>query len=135
MGTSKRSEDALLRGPLLIEAQRWFDQRSQDLSDQERIFITASRELRERLELEEKKRQERDLEAAQLLGRTETARANEAEKRLRTEEELRWREVEGAQELARTEAKAARSLRAYLDFGNSCFPGRWRSNIRFLATR
>jgi hypothetical protein len=49
---AKRSEDALLRGPLLIEAQRWFDQRSQDLSDQERIFITASRELRERLELD-----------------------------------------------------------------------------------
>ena len=43
------SDEALLRGPLLIEAQKWFDQRSQDLSDQERKFISASRELRERL--------------------------------------------------------------------------------------
>src|SRR5208282_3673953 len=42
------SDEALLRGPLLIEAQKWFDQRSQDLSDQERKFISASRELRER---------------------------------------------------------------------------------------
>jgi WD40 repeat protein len=44
----EKHEDTLFRGPLLTEAQKWFDQRSQDLSDQERIFITASRELRER---------------------------------------------------------------------------------------
>ena len=45
---AQESDEALLRGPLLIEAQKWFDQRSQDLSDQERKFISASRELRER---------------------------------------------------------------------------------------
>src|SRR6202022_1515353 len=39
----QESDEALLRGPLLIEAQKWFDQRSQDLSDQERKFISASR--------------------------------------------------------------------------------------------
>jgi hypothetical protein len=46
---AQESDDALPRGPLLIEAQKWFDQRSQDLSDQERKFISASREERERL--------------------------------------------------------------------------------------
>jgi len=45
---AQESNEALLRGPLLIEAQKWFDQRSQDLSDQERKFISASRSLRER---------------------------------------------------------------------------------------
>src|SRR5271165_3941853 len=45
---AQESDEALLRGPLLIEAQKWFDQRSQDLSDQERKFISASRALRER---------------------------------------------------------------------------------------
>ena len=53
---AQESEEALLRGSLLIEAQKWFDQRSQDLSDQERNFISASRELRERLTRQEKER-------------------------------------------------------------------------------
>ena len=43
---AEESDEALLRGPLLIEAQKWFDQRSQDLSDQERKFISASRAAR-----------------------------------------------------------------------------------------
>jgi cellulose biosynthesis protein BcsQ/energy-coupling factor transporter ATP-binding protein EcfA2 len=44
------SDDALLRGPFLIEAQKWMDLRNQDLSDEEREFISASRVLRERRE-------------------------------------------------------------------------------------
>jgi WD40 repeat protein len=72
----QRSEEALLRGPLLIEAQKWFDQRSQDLSDQEREFISASCALRERLTLEERQRQEHELQAAQKLARTEAERAD-----------------------------------------------------------
>jgi hypothetical protein len=59
-----KDEGALLRGPLLIEAQSWFDKRSQDLSEEERSFINASRALRERLDGEEKKRQEKELEDA-----------------------------------------------------------------------
>jgi hypothetical protein len=78
---AQESNEVLLRGPLLIEAQKWFDQRSQDLSDQERKFISASRTLRERLVREERERQERDLEAAQRLARAEADRAEEAEKR------------------------------------------------------
>jgi hypothetical protein len=43
-----KDEGALLRGPLLIEAQKWLDKRSQDLPEEERSFINASRALRER---------------------------------------------------------------------------------------
>src|SRR4029077_7782104 len=80
------------------------------------------------------KREASKLEAAQRLAQADAARAEEAEKRLRTEEELRRREVEGAQELARTEAKAARSLRrltwilaavAFLAVGGAIF-GFWQ---------
>src|SRR6516225_2961607 len=62
---AQESNEALLRGPLLIEAQKWFDQRSQDLSDQERRFISASREETERLAQEEKERQQRQLADAE----------------------------------------------------------------------
>jgi hypothetical protein len=82
---AQESAEALLRGPFLIEAQKWFDQRSQDLSDPERKFISASRALRERLAREERERQERALEAAQDLARAETARAAEAERATRAE--------------------------------------------------
>ena len=52
---TQESDETLLRGPLLIEAQKWFDQRSQDLSDQERKFISTSREQRERLARERRR--------------------------------------------------------------------------------
>jgi hypothetical protein len=58
----QESGEALLRGLFLMEAQKWFDQRSQDLSDQERKFISESRTLREQLARDDKERQERDLE-------------------------------------------------------------------------
>ncbi|MEY2536312.1 MAG: hypothetical protein QOG67_52, partial [Verrucomicrobiota bacterium] len=45
---AQESDEALLRGPLLTEAQKWFEQRSQDLSDEERKFISASRAVAER---------------------------------------------------------------------------------------
>jgi hypothetical protein len=37
-----------------LKRKKWFSQRSKDLSDQERQFITAGFELRERLEQAEK---------------------------------------------------------------------------------
>jgi hypothetical protein len=70
-----------------MEAQKWFDQRSQDLSEQERKFISASRALRERLAREERERQERELEAAQKLARTEAERADD---QARAAARLRW---------------------------------------------
>jgi len=62
---AQESDEALLRGPLFIEAQKWFDQRSHDLSNQERKFISASREERERLAQEERERQQRQLADAE----------------------------------------------------------------------
>jgi hypothetical protein len=50
---AQESDEALLRGPLLIEAQKWFDQRSQDLSDEERKFITASRAVADKRRLQQ----------------------------------------------------------------------------------
>jgi tetratricopeptide (TPR) repeat protein len=58
---AQESAETLLRGPLLIETQKWIDERSQDLSDQERKFISASRAEKERLAREEKERQQREL--------------------------------------------------------------------------
>jgi len=72
---AQESDEALLRGPFLLEAQKWFDQRSQDLSDQERKFISASRALRERLAREQKERQQRELDTARKLAETERQRA------------------------------------------------------------
>jgi hypothetical protein len=60
----EEDESVLLRGPLLTEALSWFKRRSQDLSDEERRFIDASRVLRDRLDGEEKKRKERELAQA-----------------------------------------------------------------------
>ena len=78
---AKETDDALLRGPLLTEAQKWFDQRSQDLSDQERKFISASREERERLAREEKERQEREIASVQKLAEEQKQRAELFEQR------------------------------------------------------
>jgi hypothetical protein len=78
---AQESDEALLRGPLLIEAQKWFDQRSQDLSDQERKFISEGGEERERLAREEMERRERDLEAARALAEEQQRRAELSEQR------------------------------------------------------
>src|SRR5258707_6721973 len=77
----KKVDGALLRGQLLIEAQKWFDQRTQDLEDQERKFISAGREQRERLAREEKERQQRELAEAE-KGQQEQAAAAKSLRRL-----------------------------------------------------
>jgi WD40 repeat protein len=104
------SNEALLRGPLLIEAQKWIDQRSQDLSDQERKFISASLEERERLTQEEKERQDRELEAARKLAEALRERAEEAEKREQEQKESAQKlQVESA--AAEEQAKIANEQR------------------------
>jgi hypothetical protein len=60
---AQESDEVLLRGPLRIEAQKWLDHRSQDLSEEERKFISASRTLKERLAREERARQLRNAAA------------------------------------------------------------------------
>jgi hypothetical protein len=79
-------DDVLLRGPLLIEAQWWFDQRSQDLSEKERQFISASRELRERFAQMEMQRQKRELEAARDLAEAQQRKRAEEAERLEQQE-------------------------------------------------
>lgn len=60
---SNMDEGALLRGMLLVEAERWFSVRPDDLSVQEREFIQSSvglREQREALKLAEQQAKERN---------------------------------------------------------------------------
>jgi hypothetical protein len=85
---AQESDEALLRGPLLIEAHKWFDQRSQDLSDRERKFISASGAARERLAREEQERQQRDLDAARKLAEEQKRRAELSEEREREQAKL-----------------------------------------------
>ena len=70
-----------------MEAQKWFDQRSQDLSDQEQKFISESRTLRERLAQEEKDRQEREIEATRKLAEAQKQRAELSEQREKDQKE------------------------------------------------
>jgi hypothetical protein len=129
---AQENDEALLRGPLLVEAQKWFDQRSQDLSDQERKFISASREDREQLTREEKERQERELEAVQRLARTEAERAKQAERAQRLEEER----AQEAEKRAKEQKEVASRLRrlawvlaavALVAVGGAIF-GFWQKN-------
>ena len=99
------SDETLLRGPPLIEAQKWLDQRSEDLSDQERKFISASRQEKERLTREEKERQERELEAARKLADAQKERAEQAEKARQLEEER----AQEADKRAREQERAVRA--------------------------
>src|SRR5271165_1849439 len=103
---AKENEDALLRGPLLVEAQKWFDQRIQDLSEKELKFITASRELREWLEQEARERQEKELETARKLEKAQRERAEEAEKRVQ-EQKVAAQKLEEAAHKLRMERAAA----------------------------
>jgi roadblock/LC7 domain-containing protein len=122
----------MLRGLLLNEAQKWFDQRSHDLSDQERKFISASREERERIAREEKERQERELETVQKLAHAETARAAAAEWATQAEEARALAAEKGRQE----QAVAAKSLRRLawmlaivaLVAGGAAIFGLWQKN-------
>ena len=140
---AEESDEALLRGPLLIEAQKWFDQRSLDLSDQERKLISASRALRERLAREERERQERDLEAARRLAEEQKQRAELSEQREKEQQEaarklrrramaaagaaaaalillavsvLMWRAAEEAKQRAIIAKKAAVGLINYMQY-------------------
>ena len=106
---AQETDEALLRGPLLVEAQKWFGQRSQDLSDQERKFISTSREERDRLTREEKERQEREIEAAQRLARVEAERAEQAEKARELEEQ----HAREAEKRAKEQKEAASKLRRW----------------------
>jgi multidrug efflux pump subunit AcrA (membrane-fusion protein) len=63
------------------------DQRSQDLSEQERKFISASRQLREQLARDERERQEREIQAARKLAEEQKRRAELSEQRVKEQKE------------------------------------------------
>jgi TIR domain len=84
---AQESDEAVLHGSLLTEAQKWFDQRNQDLSEPEQKFISASRALRERLAREQKERQEREIEAARKLAEEQRRRAELSEEREKEQKE------------------------------------------------
>ncbi|MBI2927004.1 MAG: TIR domain-containing protein, partial [Verrucomicrobia bacterium] len=76
-----KSEETLLRGPILAEADRWLRDRADRLTPHEHDFITGSTEARERRRQEERDRQQRDLETERELRQTKEASARAAEKR------------------------------------------------------
>ena len=67
----------LMHGGQLLQYENWADQKSVALTADERFFLDASIEARERREAEEASRQQRELEQAQLLAETERQRAEE----------------------------------------------------------
>jgi WD40 repeat protein len=75
--TSGQDEGALLRGAPLAEAENWFNQRRDELSQAEQAFIQASLALRERRAAEQEAQRQRELEAAQRLAEAEHRRAEE----------------------------------------------------------
>jgi phage terminase small subunit len=101
----------VLRGPLLTEAQKWFDLRSQDLSDRERKFISASRALRERLAREERERQEREIEGARKLAEEQKQRAELSERREQEQKEAVQKLAEAAEKLKVERAAAEQHAR------------------------
>lgn len=75
--TSGQDEGALLRGAPLVEAENWFIQRRDELSQTEQTFIQAGLALRDRRAAEQEAQRQRELEAAQKLAEAEHFRAEE----------------------------------------------------------
>ena len=110
----KESNEALLRGPLLAEAQKWFDLRTQDLSDPERKFISASRDEKERLEREEEERQKLERETARKLLEEQKQRAELSEQREKEQKEAAEKLGQAASKLRRRAIGAAGAAAAAL---------------------
>lgn len=72
--TSKKDEGALLRGAPLAEAERWLEQRQNDLSQEEQHFIEASLEFRNKEIAEREAQRQRELETAKRLQEEATKR-------------------------------------------------------------
>jgi len=89
----KKSSNLAARAAPNSKRKSGWTSEAQDFSDQERKFISASREERELLAREEKERQERQLEAARKLAEAQKERAEQAESAHRLEEE-RTKEAE-----------------------------------------
>ncbi|MFZ4659330.1 MAG: SUMF1/EgtB/PvdO family nonheme iron enzyme [Caldilineaceae bacterium] len=87
---SKADEGALLRGALLTEAEPWLKTRTNDLSEQEQHFITASRALADREVQEREAARQRELD---LERRRAEAERQRAEVQLQATQQLRRRAI------------------------------------------
>ncbi|MDM8518432.1 adenylate/guanylate cyclase domain-containing protein [Anaerolineales bacterium HSG6] len=85
--TSGRDRGALLRGALLVEAEEWFNQRQDELSQQEHEFIQTSLQQRDAELSDLELQRHRELEQAQALARSQQHRA---EIQARSTYRLRW---------------------------------------------
>lgn len=84
-----QDEGTLLRGALLAEAQRWFSQKADMLTEEERDYIRQSTEVSERVVQAEQQRAEHELAQAKRLAEA-AAKREEAERvRAATEEQAR----------------------------------------------
>ena len=114
---NKEDEGTLLRGALLVEAQRWLSQKADILTDEETDYIRHSAVARERALQAEQQRAERELAQAKLLAEeaakreeAERARAAAAEQAQKAAEEARQAQQASAQEAERArEAEAKRA--------------------------
>ena len=82
-----RSQDYLLRGALLTEAEAWIARRPAALAPEEQDFITIATTRRNETTLNEEQRRQRELETATALAQSEKQQAELAR---RTSKRLRW---------------------------------------------
>jgi formylglycine-generating enzyme required for sulfatase activity len=115
---NKQDEGTLLRGALLVEAQRWLTQKADMLTDEEKDYIRHSAEARERAAQAEQQRAEHELAQARRLAEeaakreeAERARAAAAEQAQQAAEEARQAQQARAQEAERARDTAERARR------------------------
>ena len=109
-----QDEGTLLRGALLVEAQRWLSQKADMLTDEEKHYIGQSAEARERAVQAEQQRVEHELAQAKRLAE-EAAKREEAERaRAAAAEQAQKAAVEAqhAQQARAQEAERAREAEA-----------------------
>ncbi len=92
-----QDEGTLLRGALLVEAQRWVSQKADMLTDEEKDYIRHSVEARERAVQAEQQRAEHELTQAKRLAE-EAAKREEAERARAAAAEQAQKAAESAQQ-------------------------------------
>ncbi|MDF0676356.1 MAG: SUMF1/EgtB/PvdO family nonheme iron enzyme [Nitrospira sp.] len=108
---NKQDEGTLLRGALLVEAQRWLSQKADMLTDEETDYIGHSAWARERAVQAEQQRAEHELAQAKRLAE-EAAKREEAERaRAAAAEQAQQAQQARAQEAERAREAAERASR------------------------
>lgn len=114
-----QDEGTLLRGALLMEAQRWLSQKADMLTEEEKAYIGQSAKAREWAVQAEQQRAEHELAQAKRLAdeaakreEAERARAAAAEQAQKAAEEARQAEQARAQEAERAREAEARRAEA-----------------------